>query len=254
VVSLIVPTLAGFQEQARRTKCLGNLQQFGEALHLYGNDFKGAFPLMPVPSGSPVVQSQWRYGGVSGLLSLWQVGDGRSIGYGGDVRDGLPYSNGNREPLLESYISTLATLRCPADREDRYYGFPYSPSGALSLAAAPVYKPEPPAKSLDVVTYNVSYYYVAGAKLHGSAEPLIGDETNGPDLGDWAWYGSGAGPASGPTPNSAAAGAASPGVYARADNHKAAGGNQIWNHGGGGFSKQPPRVISTALQPRLIMD
>ncbi len=255
VVSLILPALARVQEQARRTKCLGQLQQIGEALHLYANDFKGSFPLMPVPAGAPVVQSQWRYGGFSGLFSLWQVGDGRSVGYGGDVRDGLPYANGSLEPLLESYLSPVAVLRCPADREDRYYGMPYSPSTSHPMASAPVYKPEIPARSLDVVSYNVSYFFVAGVKQTGKfVEPLIGDETNGPDLGDWAWYGSGNASSSGPTPNSAAAGIAAPGVYAPGDNHKAAGGNVIWNGGSGGFRPQPPTVFSTISQPRLLMD
>jgi hypothetical protein len=178
-----------------------------------------------------------------------------SIGYGGDVRDGLPYSNGSREPLLESYLSPLAVLRCPADREDRYYGMPYSPATTHLMSSAPVYKPEIPARSLDAVSYNISYFFVAGVKQTGQfVEPLLGDETNGPDIGDWAWYGAGVGGASGPTPNSTAAGLAAPGAYASSDNHKAAGGNVIWNGGSGGWRAQPPPVNTSTSQPRLIID
>jgi len=42
LVGLLLPTLAGAREKARRTACRGNLRQFTIALQLYGQDHRGA--------------------------------------------------------------------------------------------------------------------------------------------------------------------------------------------------------------------
>jgi prepilin-type N-terminal cleavage/methylation domain-containing protein len=226
VISLLLPALAGAQEQARRTKCLIQMQQLGEGLHVYANNSRSWFPLMPGPQGQPLVPSQWMYGGFAGLFSLQQTGDG-SHGFGGGTPSGLPYIDGNAEPLLSSYLSTLAVLRCPSDREDRYYGDPYSPQGNMSLAAAAFKSPGSPARSDQVVSYNLSYAYLSGLRLPSSASRslLLSDETNGPDLGEHAGYGASQVPPGESTPNSQAAGAAAAGRFAPADNHKEHGAN-----------------------------
>ena len=89
----------------------------------------------------------------------------------------------------------------------------------------------------------MSYAYIAGYRLSQSAD-LIGDETNGPDLGPFAGYGQPNTPPGTPTPNSTAAGAAVPGSFAPSDNHKQHGGNVVGTPGSGRWTKQwwaPPR-------------
>jgi len=216
LISLLLPALGKAHEQARRTKCLAQCQQMVEVLTLYAGDFDGWFPVVPVSPGQNLLDHQYRYGGLAGLFSLYQTGDG-SPGFRGNA-----YINGNTRPLLESYLETLSILTCPSDREDRYYGDPYTPLGNLSYAQAVWKRPSTPHRPQDVVSYNISYLYVAGLRTDrnsGRPSDLIwADDTNGPDLGAWSWYGAGMIGPGGTTPNAAAAGT-TPGYYARADNH-----------------------------------
>jgi prepilin-type N-terminal cleavage/methylation domain-containing protein len=43
--SLILPTLSGAREKARRVACINNLRQFGNALQMYSQDYNGRFPV-----------------------------------------------------------------------------------------------------------------------------------------------------------------------------------------------------------------
>jgi hypothetical protein len=232
LIALLLPALRGASEQARRAKCLSQCQQIGECFGLYVNDFKDFFPVMP----SPVPAEQFAYGGLAGLFSLNQVGDGQSPGFTGGA-----YSNGSTDPIMLPYLSTLEILTCPSDREDRYYGMPYSPAGNLSYAAATVKRPVKPITSRDVVSYNISYLYIAGRRADhaGPAALIWGDETNGPDIADYAWYGAAQVPPGGTTANSIAAGASQPGAYAPVDNHGAAGGHFGTTQGDASFLRGP---------------
>lgn len=239
---LILPGLTGAMERARQTKCLANGRQTVVALAAYEGDFKQQFPSMPVPAGQSVVTNQHIYGGVAGLFSLQQQGDGASAGFVGGS-----YANGSDAPLLRSYMTSFAALVCPSDREDRYYGMPYGPGGNTSYAAATSKRPVPAAHEEQVVSYNISYVYFTGMRDTGNgAVPLWADETNGPDINNLAWYG--------PMPssaNSTAAGAVSAGRYGRWDNHKAHGGNFLWSDGSGRWEKNdrswPPAYAPTCI-------
>lgn len=233
LISILLPALAGAHERARRIKCLSQTQQVAECMLVYRGQNKESLPVMPVPRGLPLIESQYLYGGVSGLYSLHQVGDGVSRGYGGASPTGGAYFDGATEPLLASYLSTLDALTCPSDREDRYYGDPYSPMGNTSYAAAIPKRPVHPRKPEDVISYNVSYAYF----IHGAY--LCCDETNGPDLGGLAWYGYDEVPPGGSTANSTAAGAPAAGYFAPVDNHGKAGGNFAYTDGSARFLQRP---------------
>jgi prepilin-type processing-associated H-X9-DG protein len=44
LAAILLPALAKAREQARRTSCLSNLEQFGVAIHLYSLEHKGSLP------------------------------------------------------------------------------------------------------------------------------------------------------------------------------------------------------------------
>lgn len=44
IAAVLLPIFARGREAARRTSCLSNLRQMGEALHLYAQDYSGRFP------------------------------------------------------------------------------------------------------------------------------------------------------------------------------------------------------------------
>lgn len=247
LISLLLPALSGAMNRARETRCLANCQQAALALSAYAGDNKSVFPAVPVPAGLPSTPNQYRYGGLAGFFSLNQVGDGTLAGFTGGA-----YSNGVQFPVLHGYLTSLGSLRCPSDREDRYYGMPYGPTGNTSYAAAAAVRPEPISHDGDAVSYNISYLYFTGQLATTSPSVLLwADETNGPDLDGLAWYGDGTAPAGSTTPNSVAAGAVAAGRYAPVDNHKAAGGNFAASDGSarfqGGDRYFPPRFMQTCV-------
>ncbi len=96
--------------------------------------------------------------------------------------------------------------------------------------------PRIPGSQLEIVSYNISYLYLAGLRSDDpdivSPVPIWGDETNGPDNGSSAWYATG----TGPTQGFQAAGAAGQGWYGRVDNHGKPGANFVYTDGHGEFT------------------
>lgn len=235
VLSLLLPALTGAMARARELKCLAGMQQMAEAFNVYAGDHKSWLPQMPVPSGLAPLDNQHMYGGLAGLFSLQQTGDGTHTGFS-PATPGA-YANGHDIPLMAPYLTSLGALTCPVDREDRWYGFPYAHSPALSYAAATPIRPSSCNRQQDVAAYNISYLYPIGLKLSGrTPHRLWADETNGPDLPGYAWYGDGSGNWTA-TPNSTAAGATSAGFYAPVDNHREGGGNVAYDDGSARFQR-----------------
>jgi prepilin-type N-terminal cleavage/methylation domain-containing protein len=70
LVGLLMPTLTRARERARRTVCMSNLRQIGQAIHLYANENKGCIPFGPkAPLFSPT-NFYPRTGNVTSLISL----------------------------------------------------------------------------------------------------------------------------------------------------------------------------------------
>jgi type II secretory pathway pseudopilin PulG len=241
MMALLLPALSGALRRAREVRCLANLQQVGQAMTLYSDSNADHLPMMPVPYGLPHAPNQFIYGGLAGLFSLNQRGTGAQPGFTGGA-----YVNGVTEPLLASYLTSFEGLVCPADRMDRYYGMPYAPNGNMSYAAAMVMQPTRPGSADDVVSYNISYMYVPSGKSRGPAV-LWMDETNGPDINEFAWYGPRTDPTANTSPNSIAAGSAGVGFYAPDDNHGADGANVLISDGHAYFHRGH-------FTPRLIID
>jgi prepilin-type N-terminal cleavage/methylation domain-containing protein len=241
LIGLLLPALGKARRNAQGAKNLANLHGAGLVMQLYAKDMKAWYPVVPIPQNfrdPNALNGQFVYGGLAGFFNLWQQGDGVDKGFGGNAPDpdAVVYSNGSRMPILEPYIDGYSWLLDPADKEDRYYGMPYQPPVTRSYATATPKIPKAPGKKEEIISYNISYLYIAGLK---EDEPLVfhppffGDETNGPDISTYAFYGGGGG-----GQNNASEAGTLPGYYARSDNWGRDGGSFVFTDGHAEFLKQ----------------
>lgn len=238
LVGILLPALGKARENARLTACLSNVRQMSVAMNVYANDMKNWFPVMPpVDNASSVFNQQWRYGGVAGLFSLKQMGEtagggSGDQGYGATFPTGLAYSNGNREPLLASYIDGLGVLNCPADQEDRHWS-PTQDPGARNYTNGKLKTVKKIGSRDEVVQYWISYLYISGLKPDEPTipfpVPIWGDDTNACDIGTKAFWGGGQA--------TEYLTSAKAGFYQKIDNHKEQGGNFAYNDGHGALVK-----------------
>ncbi len=243
LVGILLPALGKARNAARLGVCLSNCRQMSVVMMMYGRDSKDWYPVPPGSQTTPYLNNVYRYGGVAGLFSLYQLGDSQYFptgdGYTGTTGDPATaaYSDGNTNPLLSAYMDGFGALYCPSDKEDIYFGRVPSTSGSItaSLAAGGLKVPHAPKSSEDVVSYNISYLYIAGMKTDEAVvvkpAPIWGDETNGPDISVAAWYGGGSGSTS---PNATAA-RTMPGYYGPEDNHGHDGANFTFTDGHAAF-------------------
>ncbi|MEL7471752.1 MAG: prepilin-type N-terminal cleavage/methylation domain-containing protein [Planctomycetota bacterium] len=267
LIGILLPALGRARDAAQVAKCLSNTRQMSLAMTYYANENRDWYPLIPFTTPAlqawrgqagqaPFLYDQAAYGGVAGLFSLYQVGDGEDVGYGVqfdpfdsnvDRRPRYVYANNrtirNRTPLLQPYVEGFEFLLCPSDKLDYYYGQRPPPSAAFggpgwnfNMAQATPHTPEAPASEEDVVYYNISYLYVSGMRTDEpvivTPAPLWGDETNGPDMGTSAWYGAG-----GENEGNANVVNTEPGFYASEDNHGEDGGAYAFTDGHSAFLK-----------------
>ncbi len=238
LIGILLPALGEARKAAALTKCLANARSMGMSLTHYANENKDWYPLFLLNSAqktawrtSKVLTSQNSYGGVAGLFSLYQEGDGVDFGYrglsaGGSDPTAAVYLGSSpvvNTPLMSGYLDGFESLLCPSDREDRYYG---KLLGDFIYATAPAKVPKAPGRAEDVVSYNVSYMYIAGFKTYESVilnpAPLWGDETNGPDYSTNSFY---------KTNSNHIPARAQPGHYGKVDNHSDRGGNWVFTDG-----------------------
>ncbi|MCC6320498.1 MAG: prepilin-type N-terminal cleavage/methylation domain-containing protein [Phycisphaerales bacterium] len=233
LIAILLPALGKAREASKRTACLSNVRQVSLAMNFYAKDNKDWYPVQPARSFATLFdsapgQGQYLHGGVAGMFSLEQNGDGASLGYGGGVTGGLPYIaynnvSGVRNPILADYLDGYGVLHCPSDKIDRFYS-----GGATAYGAGTIKTPKPPGSRQEVASYNISYLYIAGFQADEPVlvkpVPLWGDETNGYDNGLRAWYGDdGDAAAAGVRPRS--------NNYAADDNHGKEGANFAFTDG-----------------------
>ena len=291
LIGILLPALGKARNSARALKCLTNVRSIGTSMLLYANENKSWYPTPPLASNSAAEKAldvkkpytvggktyytadrwsqQARYGGVAGLFSLRQAGNGDPAtpadkwwGYRNPLDPAMgPYTYADKrtQALMPKYLDGFGALLCPSDRVDRFYGY----NKGSSNMNAPAYKaaadtepgdatqqwqvevqPRMPGTQRDIVSYNISYLYFAGLRSDDPdvifPVPFWGDETNGPDNGTTAWYSGGA--VSGRTAagdnitsGSTAAGAISSQYYGRVDNHGRDGANFVFTDGHGEF-------------------
>ena len=249
LIGILLPALGKARAAAQTAACASNNRQMGLAFTSYANDWKAWFPIVPLKEGGTYwnayytgnpknryLDGQYTVGGVAGLFSLNQLGEAEKAGQGDHgyvgsdgTEDTQIYPDGTKTPLLRGYLDGFGVLTCPADREDYWYGMPFKPGKAYSSYKS-VKRPKPPASERDIVSYNISYLYIAGLKSEElniqNPAPIWGDETNGNDISTDAWYYYG---------NAAQEAGTQPGYYAPSDNHGDKGANFVFTDGHAAF-------------------
>jgi prepilin-type N-terminal cleavage/methylation domain-containing protein len=80
LIGILLPALGKARGAAQEAKCLANVRSNGLGMQTYSADFRGWFPLIPggirSDSNGPFLTGQDAAGGLSGLYSLYQIGDG----------------------------------------------------------------------------------------------------------------------------------------------------------------------------------
>jgi prepilin-type N-terminal cleavage/methylation domain-containing protein len=208
LIGILLPALGAARESAKELKCLTQVRAMGQAFTYYADDNRDWYPVFPELNPDPqYLDGQFGAGGVAGLFSNFQVGDGEGSlgGSGGPSVSGDTgfvgspfagpgrYADGSDVPMMRGYLSGLEVLTCPSDRAD-YYWRSYPTDQRYTIDQAESAKiPEPPKSERDVIHYNVSYLYIAGLKSIDPtiqfAPPIWGDETNTADVKFNAWYG-----------------------------------------------------------------
>lgn len=264
LIGILLPALGKARETAKQAKCLNNTRQTALAMTYYANQWKSWYPVMPLAPGSAQYNAlynpdasnrfltfQWNRGGVAGFFSLNQVGNGAQMGFVGSVPDddadpNKKYLDNNREPLMRGFLDGLQVLTCPSDKEDYYWNAAGgSPApGAAQLSTGRSLVPKAPGAEREVVSYNISYLYIAGLRMDDplvlSAVPMWGDETLGPDVERDAWYGGG-----GSNTTNATQAGTRPGFYAKRDNHAEQGANFAFTDGHASFVRGSVSVHDT---------
>jgi len=258
LIGLLLPALGKARGAARAAKCLSNVRQNGVAMMYYANDAKSWYPIIPLStadrvlfeSGNPrYLQGQYLRGGLAGFYSLNQLG--QRVGDSGSAHQypgtTIPFYPGSTpgtqdKPVMRGYVDSYATLVCPADFEDKYYGPVYPSSSNNTYAGRQSVKPQVAASEEEVCAVNISYLYIVGLKTDepnvNAVVPLFGDETNGPDIAtDAFWGGGGTGGA-----NADLVGT-KPGRFAKVDNHGTAGGNYVFTDGSGSFVTEDIQAV-----------
>jgi len=252
LIGILLPALGKARAAAQAAVCLSSNRQMGLALTGYANDYRSWFPFVPLKENGDywnwyfhgrnnnrldrILDGEYTVGGLAGLFSLNQLGEASAPGQGDHgyvgtdgTEESQVYPDGERTPLMRGYLDGFGVLTCASDREDNWYGMPFQARRAYNSFRS-IKRPTEPAAERDIVSYNISYLYIAGLKSEEEIivrpAPIWGDETNGNDISTDAWYNFG---------NSAEQAGTIPGHYAPADNHGERGGNFLFTDGHAAF-------------------
>jgi len=267
LIGILLPALGAARDSAKKLKCLTQVRSMGVAFTYYADDYRDWYPIIPATQpDSRYLTNQKNAGGVAGMFSLFQVGDGEGtydevggapqnlsgdFGYIGGFQTGAhTYFNGHSTPLMSGYLDGYESLTCPSDQIDYYWKFYQNTNRQYTIANADALKqPQVPNNEREVIQYNISYLYIAGLKsIDPSIQfspPLWGDETNSSDYSTNAWYGWDwrNDEAGGAEPDPVGQYGFNPRTgYAKDDNHRDEGGNFVRADGSANFIDTNPQA------------
>lgn len=144
LAALLFPALGSAREKSRRTQCANNLKQIGLAMHLYADDYNEWFPRCGSADPDQLCFDPARYT------------HGGFAQYAAFLVD-------------KGYLKSTKVFVCPSDKTD---GLGQPVSAAASWSA--------------MDWYNGSYFYIAKLNRKKGVKTwlLMGDETNGMDVGN----------------------------------------------------------------------
>lgn len=211
LIGILLPALGKARVSAQELKCQAGNRGIAQTMTIYSMDNRGWLPMVPLesrantrPSREEVIDKQGFAGGLSGIFSTMQVGDAtwdsgplpdmNGRGYVGAPPDLFgKYPNG-RTAVMTGYLDSFEVLHCARDKSDSYFqGLINQSNNRYDSENRQDKIPVAPSSSQDVVSYNVSYLYIAGLRVDEPgiphAIPFFGDETNTNDFALNAWYG-----------------------------------------------------------------
>ncbi|MBO6513518.1 MAG: prepilin-type N-terminal cleavage/methylation domain-containing protein [Phycisphaerales bacterium] len=213
LIGILLPALGKARQSAQDVKCQVNNRSIAQSMTLYADDNKGWLPLIPAenranpnPNRGEIIDKQSGAGGLAGFFSTLQVGDAQwnggpaptindgDVGYVGSPLGGIgAYGNGQKDPVMKGYLDSFEVLVCPRDKADSYFPVPFRDSDRYSDTDRIDKVPEPAGSPEQVISYNISYIYIAGLRIDEPglpySIPFFGDETNTNDIALNAWYG-----------------------------------------------------------------
>ncbi|MGJ8635605.1 MAG: type II secretion system protein [Phycisphaerales bacterium] len=208
LIGILLPALGKARQSAQDVKCQVSNRSMAQTMTLYADDNKGWLPLIPTngannpnPNRGEIIDQQSSAGGLAGFFSTFQVGDGQTgppsgdLGYTGSFLHGTgTYVNGRKDPVMKGYMDAFEALTCARDKADSYWPRPFAPNNDRYSDGERIDKvPEPAGSPDQVISYNISYLYIAGLRIDEPglpySIPFFGDETNTNDVALNGWYG-----------------------------------------------------------------
>lgn len=111
LISILLPSLNRARETANRVKCAANLKTIGQALLLYSNDNKGAYPrTIYVSGGATPINPTW---GTNGTDPFKGPGDGTASPYNNDVSAAMFL-------LMRTQDITSEVFTCPSSSATKW--------------------------------------------------------------------------------------------------------------------------------------
>jgi prepilin-type N-terminal cleavage/methylation domain-containing protein len=170
LAAILFPVFASAKAAAKKTTCLSNLKQIGDAIVLYEGDYDDIFPNAIDPSDK-YVQSIWNQS------PTWQA----RIQY-------MPMLH----EALQPYVKSKEVFHCPSDTGTNYLDsslpnmLPSAPSLFQTYGTSYLYRTEIAFRYESQSTFslpaNINVLFDAAGNWHGSGGPISTDDLQSGDL------------------------------------------------------------------------
>src|SRR5689334_20952123 len=122
LISILLPSLNRARETANRVKCSSNLRQLGQAMILYANDNKGAYPRTISGTGNGGTAPQNNQNTETATYGTSSRGTDPFVGTQGAGTNNRPYGNDISAALfmlLRTQDITSEVFTCPSSNSEK---------------------------------------------------------------------------------------------------------------------------------------